>query len=107
MSRPTRRIVAGSIALPIVAPLALAAMLAGGCASTPDLDDVSYHAISRNITPEIQGVTERPIDIDRNMRMNFNQDLRAMWGDLGRMWMTNAPSALSPHRTIATSGQPR
>jgi len=94
------RLVAGLIA-------GTAICLAAGCAPKADLDDVSYRAISRNITPEVMGMTERPIDIDRNIRMSWNQDLRAMWGDLGRMWMTEGPSGLSPHRTIATSGQPR
>lgn len=75
-----------------------------GCATDPE--DVSYKSISRNLTPELQGVTERGIDIDRNMAVTSNQNLRMMWGELGRMWLFDKPSRLSPYDIIATSGQP-
>jgi hypothetical protein len=76
----------------------------GGCATAPD--DVSYNAIKRNLTPELQGLTESGIDIDRNMAVTSNQNLRMMWGEIGRMWLFDKPSRLSPYDIIATSGQP-
>ena len=76
----------------------------GGCATAPD--DVSYNAIKRNLTPELQGITESGIDIDRNMAVTSNQNLRMMWGEIGRMWLFDKPSRLSPYDIIATSGQP-
>ena len=79
-------------------------MTLGGCKSAKD--HYSYNAIKGNLTPELQGLTERQVDIDRNIAVNQNVDLRLMWGDLGRVWLTDNPSILSPYWTISTSGQP-
>lgn len=79
-------------------------MVLGGCKSAKD--HYSYNSISSNLTPELQGLTERQIDIDRNVAVNQNVDLRLFWGDLGRVWLTDNPSILSPYWTISTSGQP-
>jgi len=103
------RVVSGSF-VALVPAIAIGAVVVclGGCGQkATDLDDVSYHAISRNITPESRGLAERAIDQDRNMRMTMNQNFRLMWGDLGRMWLTDRPSALSPQRAVGTGGQPR
>lgn len=35
-----------------------------------------------------------------------NQNLRMMWSDLGRVWLFDQPSNLSPWNTVSTSGQP-
>ena len=75
-----------------------------GCVTNPE--NVNYYAIKTDLTPELQGVTERGVDIDRNMAVTGNQNLRMMWGDLGRMWLFDKPSRLSPYDIIATSGQP-
>ena len=75
-----------------------------GCVTNPQ--NVGYYAIKTDLTPELQGVTERGVDIDRNMAVTGNQNLRMMWGDLGRMWLFDKPSRLSPYDIIATSGQP-
>ena len=76
----------------------------GGCKSGPE--DVSFKAIKGNLTPELRGVTERNVDIQRNMAVTNNQNMRMMWGELGRMWLFDKPSRLSPYDIIATSGQP-
>ncbi len=76
----------------------------GGCATNPE--NVSYRAIKSNLTPELQGISERGVDIDRNMAVTGNQNLRMMWGDLGRMWFFDKPSKLSPYDIVGTSGQP-
>ncbi len=62
--------------------------------------------VIRNPTPELMGMSERPIDVERNMAVVGNQNLRLMWGDLGRIWLFDQPSQLSPWNTISTSGQP-
>ena len=85
------------------AAIAGACML-GGCKS--DKDYYSYNSIKGNLTPELQGLTERQVDIDRNIAVNQNADIRLMWMDLGRVWFTDNPSTLSPYWTISTSGQP-
>jgi hypothetical protein len=46
------------------------------------------------------------VDIDRSMAVVGNQNLRLMWSDLGRVWLFDAPSTLSPWNTVSTSGQP-
>ena len=83
--------------------LAVAAAGLGGCASS---DDVSFNAIKGDLTPHIVGLTERDVDIERNMAVVGNQNLRMFWGDLGRMWLFDRPSRLSPYDIISTSGQP-
>ena len=79
-------------------------LMLGGCKSSKDY--YSYNSIKGNLTPELQGLTERQVDIDRNIAVNQNVDLRLFWGDLGRVWLTDNPSILSPYWTISTSGQP-
>jgi len=89
-----------------VAPLAvLATLTLGGCKSDPY--DVSFDAIKRNPSPELMTLNERAIDVDRNMHITRDQNLRAMWNDLGRVFLTDHPSALSPYNVYATSGQRR
>lgn len=83
--------------------LAAASAGLGGCASS---DDVSFNAIKGDLTPHIVGLTERDVDIERNMAVVGNQNLRMFWGDLGRMWLFDRPSRLSPYDIISTSGQP-
>ncbi|HMN95185.1 MAG TPA: hypothetical protein PKC43_02360 [Phycisphaerales bacterium] len=75
----------------------------GGCQSDPNA--VSFNSIKRDITPEMMTLTERPVDVDRNIAMNWNQNLRGAWMDLGRAMYWDQPSMLSPHGPIETSGQ--
>jgi len=84
--------------------LAVASLGLGGCSSSPD--DVSFNAIKGDLTPHIVGLTERDVDIELNMAVVGNQNLRMFWGDLGRIWLFDRPSRLSPYDIISTSGQP-
>ncbi len=68
--------------------------------------DVSFNSIKSNPTPELMGMSEREIDVERNMAVVGNQNLRMMWSDLGRVWLFDQPSNLSPWNTVSTSGQP-
>ena len=79
-------------------------VLLAGCKA--DHDYYSYSAISKNLTPEMQGLAERPVDVDRNVRVVENVNWRLFWGDLGRVWYMDRPSILSPFPTVSTSGQP-
>lgn len=74
-----------------------------GCSS----NDVSTNAILGNLTPELQGLNERPVDIRSHMAVTGNVELREMWGDLGRAIYIDHPSRLSPYPIVYTSGQPR
>ncbi len=78
-----------------------------GLAGCQTADPLSYHAIKSDLTPELQGLVERPVDVDRNLATNNNQNLRMMWDDIGRTLYTDRPSMLSPMPVIHTSGNPR
>ncbi len=82
-----------------------AASLFGGCAYDPE--NVSFDYIKGHVSPELDGLTERPVDIQRNLAVNEDQTLRMFWADLGRTWLMDQPSMLSPYYIISTNGQPR
>ena len=84
----------------IVVPLLLV-----GCKSNPN--NVRFDDIVGNLTPELQTLTERPSNVHRNLAVSDNQDLRMLNEDLGRIWMTDGPSTLSPYPIINTTGNPR
>ncbi len=75
-----------------------------GCKTNKDY--YSYSAITSNLTPELQGVSERPVDVNTNVAVAENVNWRLFWGDLGRVWYMDRPSILSPFPTVSTSGQP-
>ena len=99
MTRPSIFGIAGPVTL-----AGLSALPLGGCKA--DTDYYSYEYISKNLTPELQGLAERPVDISRNVDVATNVNGRLFWGDLGRVWYMDRPSILSPFPTISTSGQP-
>ncbi len=76
-----------------------------GCSSS-NPNDVSFNAIKGDLTPHIMGLTERDVDVELNMAVISNQNLRMFWGDLGRVWFFDRPSRLSPYDIISTGGQP-
>ena len=75
-----------------------------GCSSP---NNVSTNAILSNLTPELQGLTERSVDIQSHMAVSGNVEFREFWGDLGRATYIDHPSRLSPFPIVYTSGQPR
>lgn len=83
---------------------AVALVALAGCSSDPN--DVSFDAITSDLTPHLLGLTERDVDADRNIAVITNQNYRMMWGDLGRAFLWDRPSRLSPYDIISTSGQP-
>ena len=66
----------------------------GGCRS--DKDYYNYRSISGNLTPELQGISERQVDVDRNLAVNQNADIRLMWSDLGRGLVHRQPQHPEP-----------
>lgn len=76
-----------------------------GCQTNPN--DPNYNMVKRNLTPELQTLSESSTDVDRSLSVNFNQDLRMFSSDLGRAFYTDRPSYLSPMPVVATGGQPR
>ncbi|MCA9285101.1 MAG: hypothetical protein KDA22_07810 [Phycisphaerales bacterium] len=76
-----------------------------GCESDPN--PVSFNNIKSDLTPELMTMSERPSDVDRNMAVVGNINIRNMWNDLGRMWMFDRPSILSPYPVYGPSGIPK
>ena len=90
-----------TLTLLAAAPLALAA-----CQSST-VDDVSYDAIVGNLSPELMGMTERPVDVDRNIQLTSDFNSRMFFDDIGRVLYTDHPSRLSPLPITGTSGNPK
>jgi hypothetical protein len=67
----------------------------------------SYGSISRNLTPDLRGLAERPVDMDSHIAYANDTDWRTFWEDLGRTFYTDHPSRLSPFPIVYTSGMPR
>ena len=95
MTRNTTFIVLSSAAL---------ALALTGCKADPYATD--FKSINSNLTPELAGLSERPVDQQSNWAQNANQDLRSAADDLGRVWLTDQPSRLSPYPIRSTSGNP-
>ncbi|MFK7961053.1 MAG: hypothetical protein AB8G96_11060 [Phycisphaerales bacterium] len=96
---PTRR---PAIMLATVAACGVA--LLGGCAGSSDPYNVSYSGITGNLTPELRGIHQRPIDVDKDMRMVNNFNTRMISDDLGRVFYTNRPSRLAPYEVPNFTG---
>ena len=69
--------------------------------------DVSYSAISGDLTPELMTINERPVDVDRSIAFYENMMWRSFWSDLGRVFYTDRPNPLSPYELPAMNGQAR
>lgn len=65
-----------------------------------------FKYIKKDLTPELVGISERDVDIQRNMAVVSNTNMRLFWSDLGRAFFFEAPSSLSPYDVVGTSGQP-
>ena len=59
-------------------------------------ENVSYDAIIHDLSRELQGSVERPVDVNRNLNMVHDYNTRMFWDDLGRALYTDRPSRLSP-----------
>jgi len=110
MTTPTRSCRSTLRSFPLAAglpALGLAAALLSGCSSNFDTTKVSYQEITNDLTPNLQGLVERPVDADTNVAMMRNVNSRMFMEDLGRAWYTDHPSSLTPFPWAPTSGMPR
>jgi len=81
--------------LTCLAALAFASLALTGCKSN-DPYNVSYSHIRNNLTPELATIAQRPIDVDKDLALTDNFNLRMLGSDLGRVFYTNRPSRMSP-----------
>lgn len=58
------------------------------------------------LTPELQGITQRSIDVRYAGEMANNVNSREFSDDAGRVFYTDNPTRLSPYPIMFTSGQP-
>lgn len=88
----------------LLASVALAA-LAGGCAS--DSQGVDYATIANDLSPELVGLTERPVDRYSHRKFAWHLERRMLSDDIQRFFYLDHPSHLSPYPVKDLSGQPR
>ena len=94
-----------------IAVFTIAGALLTGCESGDSngvsaANDISFEGIMANLTPELQGVHERPVDTYRGLAISNNFHLRMMSDDFGRVFYTDHPSRLSPFPVISLNGNP-
>jgi hypothetical protein len=92
---------------PSLIALGVATLLVGGLAGCTSEEDVSFNAISGNLTPNMQTSSQRSIDVDRSLATYKDQSWRMFWDDLGRTFYTDQPSRLTAYPGANPSGVPR
>lgn len=85
------------------AALAMTAGMLIGCQSDPYATD--YTAVKQNLSPEMRGTAERPVDSDMHAWITSDVNMRSAWDDAGRAWLFDRPVG-SPMPVYSTSGMP-
>ncbi|MGD9690165.1 MAG: hypothetical protein AB7K52_10980 [Phycisphaerales bacterium] len=67
---------------------------AGGCSSSPAREQLAE--IRSNPTPELKNLHMRQDDIDNQITVTFDTNLRMFSRDLGKFMLLDRPSHLSP-----------
>ena len=75
-----------------------------GCGSSSN--NTEFASIRKNLTPELEGLTGRRVDNQRNFAVSENQDLRMLNDDIRRAFFLDHPSRLSPYPILYTNGNP-
>jgi hypothetical protein len=88
-----------------IATALLMLFMLGGCASS-NPNNVSIGSIRGNLTPELRGTTETSYDIANNMAIIGNIQFRQASDDLGRIFLFDQASTLSPYPIVPTGRDP-
>ena len=64
----------------------------------------SQQKIMSDITPSMKTLSQTHSEVNININMTDNQNLRMAEEDLERVWYTNRPSRLSPFPVVNTTG---
>jgi hypothetical protein len=64
-----------------------------GCKS----QTTSKHSLRLNPSPEIDTLYESSDEARNATTVTFDTNFRAVWMDLGRMWLVDRPSRLAPY----------
>jgi hypothetical protein len=76
-------------------PAILLAALAGCSSNSPGGRDAAVRA---DPTPELQTLSQRPIEVDNRIVLTTDENLRMFSEDLGRFWLLYRPSRLARER---------
>ncbi|MCA3003821.1 MAG: hypothetical protein LW650_11435 [Planctomycetaceae bacterium] len=74
--------------------VASATLFAGGCETSAQR--AQLNEVRGNPTPELVTLHQRQDDVDNALTTTFDTNLRALPQDLGRMWLLDRPSRLTP-----------
>jgi hypothetical protein len=75
-----------------LALVGLAGALFAGCTSSAPHN---HHRVQSNLTPEVDTLYQRRVDMDNRVALTFDENLRMINQDLGRFWLTDRPSRLA------------
>ena len=84
--------------------LVLTAILAG-CSNEDK--STSFKSISNDLSPDRGGLSQRKIDVNKDLAVVNDSNFRAMSDDFGRTLYTDHPSRLSPFPIVSLNGLPR
>ena len=83
------------------------ASLTGCKAPDPDAKyKTDLDSLSKNLSPELANTAQSHDESRMDWVVNRDQDLRSAWSDMGRVWLTDKPSSLSPYPIMDTAGNP-
>ncbi|MFM1803360.1 MAG: hypothetical protein RL136_239 [Planctomycetota bacterium] len=80
-----------------------------GCATTEDPDRnyrTDLASLENNISPELYNTAQTRDEAMMDWAVNRDQDTRGIYSDIGRFWLTDKPSNLSPYPIMQTNGNP-
>ncbi|MFA6046297.1 MAG: hypothetical protein WC718_15035 [Phycisphaerales bacterium] len=80
--------------LGVVGAAGVVATLLGGCSSAD-----SAQGIRDNLTPELQTMTDRNVDVRNRTSITFDENIRRFWEDMNRAALFDRPSMLSKYPT--------
>lgn len=85
---------------PIAAALVVGAagLVVAACETTSPQQE-KVRLIRNNLTPELDTMHQRPDDIDNAIAITFDENGRMFNEDLGRLFLLNRPSRLTPEPT--------
>ena len=80
--------------------------LLSGCGKSTSIGDVSYGAVSRNLSPEVNGLVISNYDNRSNNAVIDDLNERMLHDDWNRIWLRGKPSMLTPYPVVSTSRDP-
>lgn len=80
----------------VVSAAAGIATFATGCVWSGPKAEADANKIRNNPTPELSTLYERPADVRNGLALQHNANFRMARQDMGRFWLLDRPSRLTP-----------